>query len=213
MLRSHLMVSPLLLALVLGACGPKSGKSPEVAAAEAARPYVERPSEEGLVLVEIDLNSDGRPDVFNHYRERSQATRLLVRKDVDLNWDGKVDITSFYDDTARLVREEMDNDFDGKVDIVDHYQGGVRVMSEVDTEYDGRFDLWKYYEQPPGGKPMLRRKERDTNADGKVDYWEYFNDQGQVVKTGRDVDGDGVMDERQEVGGPGSPAGATAQGD
>ena len=33
MLRSHLMVSPLLLALVLGACGPKSGKSPEAAAA------------------------------------------------------------------------------------------------------------------------------------------------------------------------------------
>ena len=39
---------------------------------------------------------------------------------------------------------------------------------------------------------------RDTNGDGKVDFWEYFDDAGKVIRTGKDVDGDGVMDVRQE---------------
>ncbi|MBK8181009.1 MAG: hypothetical protein IPK67_19405 [Planctomycetes bacterium] len=66
-------------------------------------------------------------------------------------------------------------------------------MSEVDADYNGVFDLFKYYES---GK--VRRKERDTNADGKIDFWEYFDDQGNVVKTGKDIDGDGVMDIRDQ---------------
>jgi hypothetical protein len=31
-----------------------------------------------------------------------------------------------------------------------------------------------------------------------VDYWEYFNDKGQVAKIGRDIDGDGQMDVRED---------------
>jgi hypothetical protein len=44
----------------------------------------------------------------------------------------------------------------------------------------------------------MRRKESDTNGDGKVDFWEYFDDAGKVIRTGKDLDGDGVMDVRQE---------------
>jgi hypothetical protein len=54
-------------------------------------------------------------------------------------------------------------------------------------------DLFKIFEN---GK--LRRKERDTNADGKIDFWEYLDESGNVVKVGRDVDGDGVMDVRND---------------
>ncbi|MCB9759175.1 MAG: hypothetical protein H6739_05005 [Alphaproteobacteria bacterium] len=185
---------PLVVALLaLVACDGNKTPTEKDAAAQN-RSYVERPSEDGLTLVEIDLNNDGRPDVYNYYRERAQAARLLVKKEIDLNWDGRIDIISFYDDTGTLIREEMDGDFDGQVDWIDHYQGGRRVMSEVDTEYDGRFDLWKYYEGT-----RIRRKERDTTGDGRVDYWEYFNDDGEIVKTGRDIDGDGEMDVRDDA--------------
>ena len=69
----------------------------------------------------------------------------------------------------------------------------MRVLSEWDTNNDGRFDEFRSYEN---GK--VRRKERDTNADDQVDQWEYLDEQGRVTKTGRDIDGDGVMDERNE---------------
>ena len=55
------------------------------------------------------------------------------------------------------------------------------------------FDLFKTYEQG-----VVRRKERDTNGDGKVDFWEYLDEKGNVLKTGKDLDADGVMDVRDE---------------
>jgi hypothetical protein len=153
----------------------------------------ERPTDNGLIEQQIDLNGDELPDVFNFYRERSEANRLLVRKEVDLNLDGKVDVRTWFTDTGAIEREEMDGDFDSRVDWVDHYRGGKRVMSEVDTDYNGAMDLFKYYE---GGK--LRRKERDSKGDGRIDFWEYLDEAGTVLRTGRDIDGDGVMDVRDD---------------
>jgi len=175
------------------ACGPKA--APESAGAEAneAGVIAERPAADGLIQQDIDINGDGSVDVYNFYRERSDAPRLLVRKEVDLNWDGRLDVRTWFDATGRIEKEEMDGDFDGRVDWVDHYQGGKRVLSEVDTDYNGSFDLFKVYES---GK--VRSKQRDTNGDGEVDFWEYLDDAGNVVKTGRDIDGDGVMDVRED---------------
>ena len=104
--------------------------------ASADGPISERPTEGGLVLVEIDLNNDGTADVFNYYRERAEADRLLVRREVDLNHDGRIDVHSLFDEMGSVEREEMDGDFDGRIDWVDHYQGGARTLSEVDTDQD-----------------------------------------------------------------------------
>ena len=155
-------------------------------------PISERPTVGGLVLVEIDLNRDEITDVFNYYRERAEADRLLVRREVDLNHDGRIDVQSLFNDVGTIEREEMDGDFDGRIDWVDHYQGGVRTLSEVDTNQDGSFDMSRYYVDG-----QISRKERDTDADGRVDYWELYRD-GEVVNTGRDTDGDGEMDQRLE---------------
>ena len=38
----------------------------------------------------------------------------------------------------------------------------------------------------------------DTDGDGMVDYWEKFDTQGNVIRTGRDLDGDGKMDVRDQ---------------
>lgn len=179
---------PLLLA-----CGPKGTETENAASTEEASLLTERANAEGLTEQQIDLNGDGDADVTNFFKDREQAARLLVRKEVDLNWDNRVDVRTWFDPTGAIEKEEMDGDFDGRVDWVDHYQGGRRVLSEVDTDNDGAFDLWKIYES---GK--VRRKERDSNGNGKIDFWEYLDEQGTVVKVGRDVDGDGVMDVRED---------------
>ena len=188
------MVSPwmLILTLTFAKKASKADEQFETQVKESTR-LSERPTSDGLIEQRIDINGDTRPDVYNFFRERQEGfARLLVRKETDLNFDGRVDVRSWFNDTGKLDKEELDGDFDGRVDWVDHYQGGKRVMSEIDTDYNGVFDLFKYYE---GSK--IRRKERDTNGDSRIDFWEYFDDQGAVVKTGRDVDGDWVMDTRE----------------
>jgi antitoxin component YwqK of YwqJK toxin-antitoxin module len=184
----------LLPFFLLLACGGSKAQQPApgASASESKNPvYRERPAEDGLILVEVDLNDDGVIDVYNYYRERAKAARLLVRKEIDLNHDARIDVWSFFDETGELIREDMDGDFDGKVDWVDHYQTSKRAMSEVDTNYDGQMDMFKYFENG-----VLTRKERDTNSNGQIDFWELFDEQGRVVKTGRDTTGDGIMDTR-----------------
>jgi hypothetical protein len=186
----------LLLALFVSACA----KQPDTTAAASSSSQVTERAlpEQGLVQQDVDLDTDGKPDIQNFYRERADAPRLLVRKDLDLNRDGKVDVVSFFDEDGNLEREEMDSDYDGTLDWTDHYQKGVRVMSEYDTDHDGRPNVFKYYIRGEDGVVRLDRKERDEDGDGKIDVWERFDINGAVVRTGRDTDGDGKVDIREE---------------
>ena len=181
----------ILLGGFLAGC-PKKGES-EVSTHHVAGLLSERPTSDGLVEQQIDLDGDGTPDVYNFYVDRAEGPRALVRKEVDLNWDGRIDVRTWFVETGEIEKEEMDGDFDGRVDWIDHYQGGKRVMSEVDTDNNGQYDLFRIYEN---GK--VRRKERDTTGNGQIDFWEYLNDEEQVIKLGRDIDGDGVMDVRED---------------
>jgi len=183
----------LTMALVTTACFNKNTETTTAAAAEDTSSVRERTTSDGNLVVEVDIDGDDKPDIYNYFRTLDGDGRLLLRKEMDLNQDTRIDVWSFFTETGDLEREEMDGDFDGNIDWIDHYQGGKRVMSEIDTQNAGRFDLFKYYEQ---GK--IRRKERDTTGDGKVDHWEYFDEAGQVVKVGWDIDGDGQMDVREE---------------
>ncbi len=185
----------ILVALgsTLVACGGKDAAIESAAAEATATRLTESVNADGQVEQQIDINGDGQPDVYNFFQSRTDGPRLLKRKDVDLNWDGHVDVRTWFNPDGSIEKEEMDGDFDHTVDWVDHYQGGKRVLSEVDTDYNGAFDLFKIYE---GGK--VRRKERDSNGDGRVDYWEYLDEKGVVQKVGKDVDGDGVMDIRED---------------
>ena len=138
------------------------------------------------------------PDIKNYYRERSDAPRLLVRKEMDLNRDGKTDVISLFDPDGMLEREELDADYDGRFDWIDHYQKGERVMSEYDTDSDGRPNVFKYYIKGSDGLVHLDRKERDEDGDGAIDVWEKFSQAGEVTRTARDTDGDGRMDVRED---------------
>lgn len=191
----------LLLLVVAVAVAAGCKKEPEIDPTTEANPYRDAVKEkmlpDGVILEEVDLNNDGRPEIFNHYRERADAPRLLIRKDADLNNDGTADTRSWYTAEGKLELEEMDQDFDGQTDLWDHYQDtdsdGVveRVSSERDTDYDGKPDIFTYYRD---GLPV--RKERDTNGDARIDAWEKFDSEGNVIKSGRDKDYDGSIDER-----------------
>ncbi len=194
MRRDALLLIPLCL-FMMGAKKAKTTAAPVVApvAAPTAVLLSSKPTADGLTEEIVDLNGDGVGEITNYWRAREGASRLLVKKDTDLNSDTKIDVRTSFDDAGLRVQEDMDGDFDGRADWVDHYISGKRSYSEVDTDWNGTFDLFKYYE---GGK--VRRVERDTNADGRVDFWEYLDEQGAVVKTGRDNDGDGKMDVRDQ---------------
>jgi hypothetical protein len=190
-------LSAACLASLVLACGPKT--SQQVDASQPGRQVTEkRLEEDGLILQEVDLNNDGQAEIFNTFRERSSASRLLIEKRVDLNFDGLVDVITTYDELGELFTEEIDSDFDGRLDMIDHYQDGTRVMSEVDTDYDGRSNIFSYFLVDANGFAHIDRKERDTNGDGQIDYWEKFDGKGNVIKTGRDDDGDGKLDVRDE---------------
>ena len=119
----------IVIVIALGACGKAGGPS----GLTQATLLTERPVGNGLIEQMIDINGDEQPDVFNFFRERSESTRLLVRKEVDLNWDGRIDVRTWFNDDGEIEKEEMDGDFDSRVDWIDHYKGGHRVMSELDT--------------------------------------------------------------------------------
>ena len=56
------------------ACGPKKGQGADD---ENATPsIVEKTLPDGLILQEVDLNTDGQPEIYNYYRERTDAPRL-----------------------------------------------------------------------------------------------------------------------------------------
>ena len=187
------MTKTLLSLLTLTACGGSQNATPESSGeSDSTAETSEHVTAAGLILVEVDLNGDQRAEVYNYYRNRSQAERLLVRREADLNQDGRIDIWSYYDDTGIITQEKMDGDFDGNADWVDHYQNGQRTLSEVDSNSDGNFDLFKYFVE---GK--LIRKERDTTNNGKIDHWELYED-GKLMKAGMDTDGDGNIDVKNE---------------
>lgn len=178
---------------VLAGCPKTAGTTTDPTASGQPGVVSRAPTAEGLLEEKVDLNGDGKTEIVNYYRERTDAPRLLVRKEMDFNRDARIDVRTTFDDAGLRVQEDMDGDFDGRADWVDHYIGGKRTYSEVDTDFNGTFDLFKYYEN---GK--VRRKERDTDGDGRVDFWEYLDEAGTVVKTGKDLDKDGKMDVRDQ---------------
>ena len=45
---------------------------------------------------------------------------------------------------------------------------------------------------------LIQRGLLQLGGDGKIDVWERFSPQGDVIRTGRDTNGDGKVDEREE---------------
>lgn len=140
-------------------------------------------------VVTFDVNRDGNPNIFHHYRTLPDGEEVIIRKDIDLNGNGRIDVWRFYEDGEVLVKEAFDLDFDGVIDVWNFFdERGRLARKEADLSLDGQTDLWKYYEN---GK--LVRKERDRTGNGQPDYFEFWED-GQIDRIGEDLNGDGTVD-------------------
>jgi len=181
---------PFAVALA-AACAHQAPREEKPATAQPGQPsaaeLAESQAGEGEKLSEIDVNRDGRPDVWKISRE-SDGKEITVRKLMDLNGDGRIDAREYYTPQGLLEKIVYDMDFDGQPDVVRFYEKDQLVRKEYALGFDGISRTLSYYE-----KGKLIRKERDTNHDGNVDYWEYW-ESGALDRIGYDDDGDGQVD-------------------
>src|SRR5262249_42457579 len=63
--------------------------------------------------------------------ENGAQVDVLTCKEVDLNFDGKKDMWVYYDNTGNITLEEFDLDFDGKTDLWTYRQNGKIVRQEL----------------------------------------------------------------------------------
>ncbi len=114
-----------------------------------------------LVCREMDLNQDGRKDIFRFYSEEGRPMREMIDKD----FDGQIDQVSFFED-GRVVRQELDRNHDGRPDTTRMYSRGVLLRIERDDNHDGQPDVWEHWDEG-----RLLRIGYDINNDQVADFW------------------------------------------
>ncbi len=152
---------------------------------------------EKYIIKKYDTNRDKKPDRFTIFEKVKDGEPRIFAKQMDLNSDGKIDVWRFYDKKGSVMKEELDVDFDGNVDEVDFYLNGIIIRRELDSQFDEKTDIWKYYDEKGNlnrleedqnydGTPdyweyyannVITRIEKDTDMDGKADI---FKRQGDI---------------------------------
>lgn len=143
---------------------------------------------------------------------RSDITASGNCRAYDLNFDGKVDSWAYLDAQGKVRRYELDFDRDGAVDEIQLYSNGQLTEKQRCSVLRKRLDTWQTYQ---GGK--LVRTERDANGDGIVDqWWDYPTPGCPVIRSDLDRDGkpdpDSAVDYCKETGYTPPERGATATG-
>ena len=92
-----------------------------------------------------------------------------VCRAVDLNFDGVIDAYTYFDASGQLRRRENDYDKDGQIDEIATFKGGQIAEKNQSTALAQHLDTWDFYQAG-----ALVRTERDSNGDGMIDqWWEY----------------------------------------
>ena len=92
-----------------------------------------------------------------------------VCRAVDLNFDGVIDAYSYFDGNGLLRRRENDYDKDGQIDEITSFKAGQIAERDQSTALPRHLDTWDFYQAG-----ALVRTERDSNGDGVIDqWWEY----------------------------------------
>lgn len=184
-MRRIAVAAALLLSV---ACSSRQKVLPPAPGRENVTPAAVGTPRQGETLVELDLNHDGRTDVWVYWVKGPDGKDVVARKEKDLNNDGKIDTWEEYEPDGSLAKLTYDMDFDGKPDVTLFYEKDQLVRKEYAFGFDGVPHAFNYYE-----KGKLVRKERDTSGTGKIDTWEYWEN-GEVDRVGVDLDGDGQVD-------------------
>lgn len=130
----------LLAALLQVAAGSTETPAPAPTSVDKRGPAIAQPPASGTPTKQFDFDGNGVIEV-REYRSGGS----LQRSEMDLDGDGKVDVWTTYDNAGHIASEMMDGDFDGNVDVVDTYSNGQRVQTDIDIDYDGRIDVtWTF---------------------------------------------------------------------
>jgi antitoxin component YwqK of YwqJK toxin-antitoxin module len=117
-----------------------------------------------LRLKEIDEDSDGDPDLIEHYNAKGKLTRSQEKHEAA----DRMDTTWFYNEAEEAIRAEKDHTGDGCADTWYYYDKGNLTSVEEDTNADGKPDIWEEYDE----SEALVRRSKDLNFDGKPDLVE-----------------------------------------
>jgi hypothetical protein len=92
-----------------------------------------------------------------------------VCRAVDLNFDGVIDAYTYFDSSGQMRRRENDYDKDGQIDEIITFKAGQIYEKDQSTALARHLDTWDFYQAG-----TLVRTERDSNGDGVIDqWWEY----------------------------------------
>lgn len=170
-----------------GAKGPGGGPTTVLAHEDC--------SESGNKVEALDTNGDGKPDIRRIFNKSSGREICRI---VDLNHDGRIDMYEYYDDSGNVRRREYCYDDTGQVNAVEHFTGGKLSAREYDTMGSHKVDTWDYFDSSAPtdaktGRPTHpSRRERDLTGDGRPDQWWQWS--GDNVTITVDKDGDGKPD-------------------
>jgi hypothetical protein len=134
-----------------------------------------------VVRIEIDTDTDGRIDRWEHYG----SDRNLQKTGLSRRHDGIEDSWAFTGSDGAVIRLDISMHRDGTIDRVEHYEGGIIVRAEEDTDADGRLDKWETYD-----KTRLTSVAFDTHRRGTPDRrLSYASDGTTSVEEDRAGDG------------------------
>jgi len=137
------------------------------------------------VVMEVDLDGDGRADGRYCYRENT-----LRVKEIDEDGDGRLDFREHYDEKGRLVKIEERDEGAQNLNLIWIYDdSGQAIRAEKDADEDGRIDTWYAYREG-----RIAKVEEDTNRDGKPDIWEEYTEAEELAKRSKDFNFDGKPD-------------------
>lgn len=114
-----------------------------------------------IVCRELDLDHDGRKDIFRFFNDEGRPQRELI----DADFDGTIDSISFFE-AGRLIKQEADRNEDGQADETRHFVHGKLMRVDRDDNHDGQIDVWEHWDQGD-----LVRIGYDVNRDKVADFW------------------------------------------
>ncbi len=114
----------------------------------------------------------------------------------DLNQDGIIDVYAYFESNGKVRRREYAYSRDARINEIRLYRGGQLTEIHQSTVAGGKLDTWHYFKNA-----KRVRTERDSDGDGIVDeWWEYPNaDRPGCPMMYSDADGDAKPDPGSEV--------------
>jgi hypothetical protein len=174
--------------------GGSSAKAPEGTRSEVLDH--EACADQGPNVQSLDTNGDGKPDLRRVYdRAPGDPGAREVCRVVDLNHDGRPDIYEYLDAGGAIRRREFCYDETGIVNAIEMYRSGKLTERVYDTTGQHKIDTWDWFDpdapvDAKTGRPTHPlRRERDLHGDGTIDQWWTWSAGGLRIETDRNGDG------------------------